>query len=392
MSTVAAAKITSSESIARTLVACGVDVATCVPGFGATQAFNALANIRAAPTPFSFHEEVAFNVAHGAALVGTRAAFLTKTHGLFKAANAFYDALTSGTTAALVVLVFEDKDGSHSDNIVEVAPFLDAAGVPWARASAEDAPLQIAAAVAASERQGLPHVVVLDAAEADARVAAPADLPTLGAPPAYRRDVASHLLCPVLGAHQHAALLARRRGTPLPPAPRLPRVPDDLPAAWAPVLASYARVFDVFRRIRGSFVAGDAGTSTVFGLPPYDAIDATTCLGGSTALALGARLAGVRDAWAVSGEFSFIGAGHLGLAEAYWRGEPVKLLLIVNDRANATGGQPSPRPVLERTLAPYAANVRWVRSDDAAALEATLREAADSGGPRIVAVDVVSPP
>ena len=383
-----------SAAVARSLVACGVDVVTCVPGFGATQAFAELAKLREAPTPFSYHEEVAFNVAHGAALAGRRAAFLTKVHGLFKAANALYDALTSGTTAGFLILVFEDKTGAHSDNVVEVTPFLDAAGVPWTRAGAGDAPERIAEAVAASERQGLPHALVLDAADADARVPLRPrrDAPPLAPPPAFRRDVAGHLLCPPLAPHQRARLDARRAGAPLPPAPPLPRVPLDLPDEWAPTLASYVPVFEAFRRVRGAFVAGDAGTSSAFGLPPYDCIDVTTCMGASTALALGARLAGVRDAWAVTGDFSFVAAGHLGLAEAYARGEPVKVLLLVNGEASATGGQPMPRAVLERALAPYAADVRWVRGEDAAALDAALREAADATVARIVAVDVAEGP
>jgi TPP-dependent indolepyruvate ferredoxin oxidoreductase alpha subunit len=111
-------------------------------------------------------------------------------------------------------------------------------------------------------------------------------------------------------------------------------------------------------------------------------------MGGSTALALGAHLAGVEDAWAVTGDFSFVAAGHLGLAEAYAREAPLKTLLLVNGEAAATGGQPLPRRALDRALAPYADDVRWARGDDGPALAATLREAAAHAGPRIVAVEV----
>ena len=373
--------------MAHALAACDVNVVTSVPGYGATQAFNALAELRGGGS-FSYHEEVAFNMAHGAALAGTRGAFLTKVHGLFKAANALYDSLTSGTLAGFVILVFEDKLGAHSDNVVEVIPFLEAARVPYSRASARDAYAVIVDAVRDSERRGLPHVVVLDAADADAEVPLPATPPRLAPPPAFTRDVAATLLCPLLAGHQRARLDARLAEEPLPAAPALPTVPEGLPPEWAPVLEAYAPIFDAFRRVRGSFVAGDAGTCSVFGLPPYDAIDVTTCMGASTALALGAHLAGATDAWAVTGDFSFVAAGHLGLLEAYARGVPLKTLLIVNGEASATGGQPMPRDVVERTLAPYAADVRWVRADDAAAVQAALEEAARVGEARIVAVDV----
>ena len=377
-----------AAAVAHALTGCDVRVATCVPGFGATQAFDAFSKAAPGRHPFSFHEEVAFNVAHGAALSGTRAAFLTKVHGLHKAANAFFDALTAGTVAGFVILVFEDKDGSHSDSVVDVLPFLRAAGAPHVTAGPQDAHARIVAAFAASERTGLPHVVVLDAADAAAPAPLPGVAPRLPAPPRFRRDPAAHLLCPLLAPYQRARLDARLAGAPLPAAPRLPRVPDDLPKAWAPTLRAYGRVFDAFRAVRGPFVAGDAGTCSVFGLPPYDAVDVTTCMGGSTALALGAHLAGVPDAWAVTGDFSFVAGGHLGLAEAYARDAPLKTLLLVNGEAAATGGQPLARRVLDRALAPYAADVRWTRADDKAALEATLREAAAHPGPRIVAVEV----
>ena len=100
-------------------------VVTCVPGFGGTQVFEAYGALRGAAPVWSFHEEVAFTVAHGAALAGRRAAALLKTHGLAKAANSALDAVTAGVTAGCVVVVFDDPAGLHSDSVADPVRLLD---------------------------------------------------------------------------------------------------------------------------------------------------------------------------------------------------------------------------------------------------------------------------
>jgi TPP-dependent indolepyruvate ferredoxin oxidoreductase alpha subunit len=76
-------------------------------------------------------------------------------------------------------------------------------------------------------------------------------------------------------------------------------------------------------------------------------------MGGSLPLAIGAYLAGCRPAWAVTGDFSFIAAGHLGLIEAAWRNIPLKVLVLWNGKAETTGGQRIPNGALERVLKGY---------------------------------------
>lgn len=62
----------------------GVSVVTNVPGAGGTEVFEAYRQLSASTGPVSFHEEVAFGIAHGASLAGERAAAIVKAHGLAK--------------------------------------------------------------------------------------------------------------------------------------------------------------------------------------------------------------------------------------------------------------------------------------------------------------------
>ena len=374
---------TTADAVAQALV--DADAAcTFVPGFGASETFAAWCRLRGAAEPISFHEEVAVGVAHGAALAGTRAAVLTKAHGLVKAGNAVIDAMSAGTTAGLVLLVFEDKDGSHSDNVIEAEPFLEAARVPYAFARPSDAHAAVLRAFVESERRRLPVAVVLDAAEARAPAScAPAPLPS---PPAYARDVQRHVVCPLFAGYQRAVLDARLAGASADavPRPAVPRVPEGLPAAWQATLQAYRPAFEALLGVRGDVVAGDAGASSSYCLPPFDAIDVGSYMGSALPLGIGARLAGRRGVWAVTGDFSFLAAGHLGLLEAAARGVDLKVLVLANGVALATGGQPVPRDALGLVLGGYADRTREVPLGDAAAVASALQEAAAAPGLRIV--------
>jgi len=137
-----------------------------------------------------------------------------------------------------------------------------------------------------------------------------------------------------------------------------------------------------------ALTAGDAGLSGLFALPPYDCIDVGTCMGGSTALALGAALAGRTPAWAVTGDFSFVAAGHLGLLEAAERGVPLKVVVLADGRASATGGQPVPRALVDRVLAGYQPYVRRLDDPhDPPAVARVLHEAAAADTLRVVVAD-----
>ncbi len=333
-------------------------VVTHVPGFGATQVFAPLER------PISFHEEVAWTVAHGAALAGVRAAALFKAHGFLKAANSLCTSLTCGTTAALVGLVFEDPTARHSDNVLEGAPVLRALGFELCERLDE--------AVRWSEAAGLPVMLAVDTLEdrADAIV-----LPPCGVE--YRRDPSQHLVCPMLAQPQHRNLQMRRGG--FAPATRpLPGWPEP----FAPSLERYVPYMQALAATSPGWVAGDTGLPTLFGLEPYRLVEASSYLGGSLPLAVGAWLAGRRPAWAVTGDFSFLAAGHLGLLEARLRGVPLKVALFWNGRAEVTGGQPVSRSLLETVLAGHPH--RWVEGPP----EAEFARAATTDEIEILICDV----
>lgn len=344
---------TLEQEVGRGLLDLGVGVAAWVPGLGVTGCAEAYAAVAGRAAPPSFHEEVAVGCAHGAAIAGMRSAVAMKTHGLLKAANAVSDAVFCGTTAAFVLVIADDPTGIQSDSVIAAGPVLDALELPWVASGPATIGCDLSRIVARSERLGLPAAIVIDAADASTPAVA-TDAEPVPPSPTYRRDPVRHLLVPALIRHQRAVLSARLAGTDPPPPPPLPRFPDGIPPRWRPALDRYGPLFRAFAARRSSFTAGDIGISSCYGFPPYDAIDVVTYMGGAIPLAIGAHLAGRTDAWAVTGDFSFISAGHLGLLEAVAREVPLRILLLANGQAETTGGQPVPSSLLDRVLDGYA--------------------------------------
>jgi TPP-dependent indolepyruvate ferredoxin oxidoreductase alpha subunit len=133
----------------------------------------------------------------------------------------------------------------------------------------------------------------------------------------------------------------------------------------------------------------NAGMSKLFALPPYNCIDITTYMGGSVPLAIGAYLAGHRPAWAVTGDFSFVAAGHLGLLEAIERNVPLKVLVLHNGRSETTGGQRIPDGTLERVIKGYDESVEYIHDpQDIDEIEQVLERAARAQDRRLVIVDL----
>jgi len=56
-------------------------------------------------------------------------------------------------------------------------------------------------------------------------------------------------------------------------------------------------------------------------------------------MAIGAHIAGKKDAICITGDFSFFSAGILGFHEALIHKIPLKLVIFDNRKASATGGQ-----------------------------------------------------
>jgi len=378
-----------AEVIARALDDAGAPVVTNVPGFGGTQVLAEYLKIIRSVHPVSLHEEVAYSIAHGASLLGQRSATLVKAHGFAKAANAVIDSLSAGTTAGFVAMIFDDKLGKHSDSIFDVVALLRGLGVPHRVLQARHAYLDVLDAFRRSEELRLPVVLVVDADDLD-QAAEYSPIRKRAPSPSYERDVSQHVVCPQLTQYQHRVLETKlsEQDWRLIKKPTFPKIPDDLPEAYQPTARSYMPLFEVFRKLRGRIVTGDTGISMVFAFPPYDCIDVGTYMGGSTPLAIGAYMSGYHDVWALTGDFSFVAAGHLGLVEATNRGIPLKVLVFSNGKAAATGGQPVRDRALDCVLRGYESYLRRISNpQDSAEVEAVLKEATQTREMRIVLAD-----
>jgi TPP-dependent indolepyruvate ferredoxin oxidoreductase alpha subunit len=380
-----------AQIIAQAICDAGAGVVTNVPGFGGTQIFDAFREISGRSHPNSFHEEVAYSIAHGASLVGQRSATVIKAHGFAKAANSVADSLIAGTTAGFAILVPDDKLGKHSDSILDIAAFVRGIGIPHRTLQVQDVYRHVLDAFSWSEALQLPVVLLVDADDVD-QMGRYTSVQDSTSPPTYQRDVIQHMPGPLLAGYQYRVLAAKVSGQDWRELekPALPTIPDALPEAWQPLARQYTPLFEVFQTLRGEVVTGDTGVSTLFAFPPYNCADICTYMGGSVPLAIGAYLAGRRNIWAVTGDFSFIAAGHLGLLEAVQRDIPLKVLIFYNRRAQTTGGQPIPDGVLERILGRYESYVRHINNpQDAREIEAVLGEASSAQELRIVVADYV---
>jgi TPP-dependent indolepyruvate ferredoxin oxidoreductase alpha subunit len=354
-----------STAIAEALVRARVTIATHVPGFGAIQTFAEISRLLGTELPGSFHEEVAFGIAHGASIAGKRAVCVIKSHGFAKATNAIMDSLSSGVTAALVVLVFEDRGGTHSDNIIDIEPLVAGTGAPHKWAETASIYADVEHAIAESERLKLPYVLMIDADTIDALTEIPEanNSHAIAPTPEYCRDITQNVVVPTFGKYQRDVLLAKLAGTDWGKVerPHIPELPTGLPPDYQRAVEPYLPIFEAFQEIPSDFVTGDTGVSTLSALPPYNIVNATTYMGGSIPLGIGATLAGFQKVWSFTGDFSFIAAGHLGLIEARLRGTPLKIIIFANGKAQTTGGQPLDLDLMENILGGYAQYVRRIK-------------------------------
>jgi len=384
-------QLSLAEALAAAVVDSGASVVTNVPATGVTEVYDAIQRRLGQPPVYSYNEEVAYTVAHGAALAGARSVAVLKSHGFAKAANSVIDSITAGTNAGFVALVFNDRTGRHSDNVFDTVAFVRGTGVIWIQPDPQHAYTEILRAFATSEKLRVPVAVMIESDDLSATVTVRRQAE---APPAigFKRDIYQHLLCPLLAPHQRRLLEARLAGNPVPTdRPALPVVPDGLPPQFQATVRSYQPVFDAFKQVKGeaAMVAGDAGTASLFAFPPYDSIDITTYYGGSIPLAVGFCLAGRREVWAVTGDFAFIAASHLGLAEAIQRRLPLKVIIFHNRIAAATGGQPIQPDVFETLLGGYQRYVRIISDHtDRAAAARILAEAKASDRLEIIVVEI----
>lgn len=390
----------ASQAIGLAMLDSGVGVATYVPALGATEIYCDCCAISGQEQTASFHEEVAYTIAHGAALAGRRASAVLKAHGFIKAGNSVSDSLYSGTNAGFVSIVVDDRNGIQSDSIVDTPAFLKGIGIPYKIAGVERIYRDVLEAFRQSEQLSLPYALVIDASETDkpSEVRREDEQESTGCRSHgsysyfrnYSRDITQHVLCPPFCKYQQEVLRCKLHGDDWShiARPRISPIPESLPSRWRPTAGKYAPLFEAFRSFKGKMVAGDTGLSTLFALPPYDCIDVTTYMGGSIPIAIGAHLAGLCPAWAVTGDFSFIAAGHLGLLEALLRSAPIKVLILNNGKAETTGGQKIPEGMLERILRSYREFVDYIHDPkDCREVKEVLSRASKSQDLSIVVAD-----
>ena len=283
------------RAVGQALSDAGAGVVTTVPATDDVQIFDTYCE-ESGRTPFySFNEEVAFTVAHAAALYGTRSATVIKSHGLAKASNSVVDALTCGTTAGLVVVSVNDMYGKGSETMFESLPFTRGLEIPMRKPCVRDIYREVQEAFEQSERMELPVVVYVEREQLNIGISVKRQ--TVDPPDhSFRRDGGIHILSPLLAEYQHEVRNAKRKGRDWRqiPRPQPPVIPDSLPEKWQPIVELYMPFFDALKSVRtgNSFVVSDTSVAVFFGYEPYECVDVSTYFGGSLPTAIGAQMGG----------------------------------------------------------------------------------------------------
>lgn len=381
-------KATISDTIAYALQDLGVTIVTHVPGFGGTEVFESYKKVNMKNPPISFHEEVAYTICHGASIVGKRSACLIKAQGLAKAANSVIDSLYTSVTAGFVTFIFDDNIGDYSDNIMETESFLQGLSLPYIIADTITIYDDVITAFHKSEKANIPFAIIINAA--DILKETEFERQSFRKNFIYNRDILQHVVHPLFAQYQYDVFRSKKNGdlNSEIEKPKLIKVPDEIPERHKDAVKRYQQFFNVFQNFKGDIVTGDTSSSSSYALPPYDAIDIVTYIGGSIPLAIGAYLAGNRYTWAMTGDFGFIAAGHLGLLEASLRQIPLKVVIFNNKQAAATGGQPIHRTILYKILAGYEKFIRNISNpEDPFEVAEILDEATQADELRIIIVN-----
>ena len=381
------AKVT--DIIVQALVDLDVKTVTNVPGYGGSEVFEAYSTKKMKNLPVSFHEEVAYTIAHSSAICGTRSAVLTKAQGVAKAMNSIVDSLYTDLTAGMLVLVFDDRSGAHSDNIMETEPLLNGISLPFHSAQIDTIYEDIISAVNESEKLQMPVALIVDTDMIDKEGwFEPHN--NLLRNVHYKRDILHHVVHPYLAEYQYKIFTAKKMGGDrfAIHKPELPKLPESLPERYKESAEKYTPFFEIFKTIKRDITTGDTSISSSFAFPPYNAIDIVTYIGGSIPLAIGAYYAGNKKVWALSGDFGFLAAGHYGLLEALNRELPVKVVIFYNKSAGATGGQKIQKKTMLRILAGYDHFITHISNpSDPFEIQSVLEEVNSKDELQIVLVD-----
>lgn len=218
------------EAVAHALNDIGADVVTHVPGYGASEAFQSYNIIKQKNSPEYFNEEVAYAVAYGASLAGKRSATLIKAHGFMKAANAASDSLYANLNAGFVIIIFEDLDGSHSDNVLEIKPVLKSLNFPYKTCGEKDVYENVLKAFQVSEKKQMPVVLLVDSADINKDIEFEQNT-NLKKTFEFKRNILSHFISPLFAKYQYKIFTAKKLNGDLTliPKPNIPEIPKDIP-------------------------------------------------------------------------------------------------------------------------------------------------------------------
>ncbi len=377
------------QAIVHALNDLGVEIVTFVPGYGASDTFQFYNELSMKNLKISFHEEVAYTISHGASIAGKRSATLIKSQGLLKAGNSVTDSLYTELTAGFVIIIFDDKSGKHSDNILEIMPILEGMSLPFIVGKNENIYNDVINSFLESEKRKMPVAIIVDTSQVyqmtnfnpQKNIKRNFD---------YKRNIYSHVVSPLLSDFQYKLFVAKKLEGNIDTIirPELPVIPDNLTENIKQNALKYTQFFDIFRNLKKDIVTGDTGSSSVFAFPPYNCIDIVTYMGGSIPLAIGAYLAGKKNVWALTGDFSFIAAGYIGLIEALNREIPLKIVIFYNKKSAATGGQPINKKVIRHLLAGYEKFLLNISNPfDPFEIDAILNEASATNEMKIIIAD-----
>ncbi len=357
-------KLNAVQIIATAMLDCKATPLTWTPALGVSEimdAYNVASNIA---FPYSFNEETAYSIAHGAALYGSFSATIIKTHGLLKAANSASDSMFVELSGAMVVVVIDDREGVRSDSIIFAEKILKSIEIPYVTSSAETVYSDILQTFERSRKMSIPHALIIDTNEVfKENIECPMGEPVDFQKQPFKRCLERQILFPLLTRYQRRVLDARLAGETAPEINFLPQIPDDIPPYWHPAINRYTLMMNELKSLKNekTFITTDIGFYASFSFPPFEVQDVCTFMGCAISLAAGAVYAGCEDAWAVVGDFTFLAAGHLVLLDPGILEMPIKVVLIDNGMAETTGRQRISSETLERAMAVVPGRVTHVK-------------------------------
>ncbi|MCX6013213.1 MAG: thiamine pyrophosphate-dependent enzyme [Chloroflexi bacterium] len=377
------------RAIARVLIDNKLDLITWTPALGVSEVLSAFEDFSKNKVPYSFNEETAWSIAHGAAMYGGYAVSIMKTHGVLKAANAISDSLFAELTGGLVLIVVDDIAGTRSDSIIFGEKILTGLEMPFVKADKGTICESINTALDRSHNMKIPYAIIIDTSEILNQYTLLKTTNVDRKRDSFIRCPERKVICPMLTSYQRKIFEARISGNDPDSITtcKIPVIPEDIPAYWHPAIERYSPLMKAIQSIKtvDTLITSDIGFFVSFAFPPFYVQDMCTFMGAGTSLAIGAAKAGSLKNWAITGDFSFIGAGHLALLEPGVLNLPVKVAIMANLVAETTGGQSIDKEYLDRTLKIVEERVVHVEnSTDEVICKKALLKAESEPGLRIV--------